>query len=611
MKKTLLFLTTCLYFVSCAVDQHFELPKGEPGAAGESAYEAWLKLVEGDEEYRGGKDLEDFFLYLMGQEGVDGENGSDGDDGIDGAEGKSAYALWVDYVSKGNVPHPLNANEIWPPERTSMPDFYAFLSGASGSDGQSAYELWKAAVLSPNGLENPRTVEIDYWDKNKVSEGDFLEYLTGRDGLDGADGKPGPAGEPGANVTIQIGKYNVVAQYSLQEASEYVRWTDGSVLYKVYDKQGVLLKNAEITGMPGVDPNVKFYSDDNGEFKILKEDLPVGVEETSRFGTATVNGEPTAANTYVPERVAVRLHYTASPYSSTSSNYLYLQFVYQRRMTANGEWEDHPTWITNQINTTIKWYKVSDPQNPKSFTDADQWAQTRTSSMAMKYAYLYRPIKHSDHWQDAPVASTSANSLWDGNYYNLTMVAEPYYGDVPVADKTVFLPPIQRMPILYSVTATGYAPAVAPASASVATMKGRWRTSASDVDYDLFYHYMSVEDGNNYKFNRMTKAEADAVKVFRVTFRQSEGDATSEIYNDVGGTLIDPTFTISKHIYVGSTVSLGSASTSGQPMQMFNYTASAFADFTLTGTDPSTGLSLQPVTYAPFANLPIIQVTLE
>ena len=52
------------------------------------------------------------------------------------------------------------------------------------------------------------------------------------------DGKPGEPGKPGTEVTIIKGIPNVIAQYSQSEYGEYVRTTDGGVLYKVYDETG-------------------------------------------------------------------------------------------------------------------------------------------------------------------------------------------------------------------------------------------------------------------------------------------------------------------------------------------------------------------------------------
>ena len=45
---------------------------------------------------------------------------------------------------------------------------------------------------------------------------------------------------------------NVIAQYSQSEYGEYVRTTDGGVLYKVYDETGQIAPKAQVKGMPGI-----------------------------------------------------------------------------------------------------------------------------------------------------------------------------------------------------------------------------------------------------------------------------------------------------------------------------------------------------------------------
>lgn len=84
---------------------------------------------------------------------------------------------------------------------------------------------------------------------------DFYDYLHGKDGKDGEDGKdgkPGEPGKPGTEVTIIKGIPNVIAQYSQSEYGEYVRTTDGGVLYKVYDETGQIAPKAQVKGMPGI-----------------------------------------------------------------------------------------------------------------------------------------------------------------------------------------------------------------------------------------------------------------------------------------------------------------------------------------------------------------------
>ena len=244
-------------------------PKGEqgiqglPGKDGLSAYELWVKAVQEKQiDYTGPVDISHFFLYLKGKDGVDGKNGLDGKDGKDGAngvDGKSAYELWKEYVASG-VSDPHNPGKQWDKSKTSMADFYWFLtgddgadglipyikdgnwwigdtdtgvkargdkgdtgakgdkgdkgdtgiSGKNGVDGQSAYEMWKQYVRETIEAGGKVTDQ----NGNEITLSDlsiqrFFQYLTGKagskgdkgdagsDGKDGLDGKDGADGKDG------------------------------------------------------------------------------------------------------------------------------------------------------------------------------------------------------------------------------------------------------------------------------------------------------------------------------------------------------------------------------------------------------------------------------
>ena len=119
-------------------------PRGEQGIQGVagkdglSAYELWVKAVQEKQiDYTGSVDISHFFLYLKGKDGVDGKDGKDGKDGadgVDGANGKSAYELWKEYVATG-IDDPHNPGSQWDKTKTSMVDFYWFLTGKDGAEG--------------------------------------------------------------------------------------------------------------------------------------------------------------------------------------------------------------------------------------------------------------------------------------------------------------------------------------------------------------------------------------------------------------------------------------------------------------------------------------------
>ncbi|MDR2935767.1 MAG: hypothetical protein LBU80_00275, partial [Rikenellaceae bacterium] len=166
------------------------MPKGP---AGDSAYEVWVKAVEdGEIDWNEATDRPGFFRYLKGDKGDPGPNGKSAyDQWVDDV--KSAAGL--------DNPHTPEADR-WPADETDMDDFYRYLMGEDGAPGApgtpgsgggtpgpaglSAYELWKADVA--NGLDNPHTPQEDEWPKNKTDMADFYEYLTGDTGSQGVPG---------------------------------------------------------------------------------------------------------------------------------------------------------------------------------------------------------------------------------------------------------------------------------------------------------------------------------------------------------------------------------------------------------------------------------------
>ena len=306
MWKQILFSIICsVTFLSCDNELHMLFPEGP---AGMSAYEVWVKeVLAGNIDWPEDRtDVNNFFLYLKGE---DGKNGNDG---------KSAYELWKEEVARG-LDNPHNPGHEWPKDQTDMNDFWYYLSGADGengvtpnigdngnwwingedtgipaqgkdgqdgqdgempditiglngnwwingedtgvpaqgkdgqdgndgndgqpgANGQSAYELWVEEVEAGRVYKNG-----ELWPTNMTSVADFWEFLRGEDGKDGQDGQDG--------ATIMLGSPNVIIQYyGDPELKEYVDWADGSVTYKVYDKTGkVVSGGTKVKGIPESD----------------------------------------------------------------------------------------------------------------------------------------------------------------------------------------------------------------------------------------------------------------------------------------------------------------------------------------------------------------------
>lgn len=420
--------------------------KGQDGNAGASAYELWKKDVEagqitdknGQKWPAGKTSAEDFYTYLSG------------------SNGKSAYELWKEMVAKGNIEDPKTPSQQWPAEKISERDFFSYLTGkdgVNGHDGLSAYEVWKNDLAqrcsTPDAILNPQDGKA--WDCDKNTLDDFYTYLRGKDGKDGEDGKPGEPGAPGAEVTIVKGVPNVIAQYSQSEFGEYVRTTDGGVLYKVYDEQGQLAPRAVVKGMPGIDSKKTYTANHQGEFIVPKEDLPEIQDLNMRWGTVksvTIEGkEPkvSAKNTYVPNRIHLRVVLEGCNLNS----YQTLYYLVQRKINPDDEWQNLPSYLPYSSSRYMEAYRVSDKNNPKSILkDQKLICNSRhTPSTNGGYRYnssTYRPVKEN------PMAYKNGYSqYWDEKEIYYTLKAyEPYYGEIIQWNGVCLLAPFQMGPVL-------------------------------------------------------------------------------------------------------------------------------------------------------------------
>ena len=583
---------------------------GNDGAAGASAYELWQQDVksgkvhdkEGQPWSKERTTMADFYAYLSGADGRDGRDGRDGVDGTngrDGINGKSAYELWKETIATGQVDDPKTPGTKWPAERNSEADFFNFLAGRDGVDGTngrdgrdgrdgvdglngrdgldgkdganglSAYELWKADLAKRCGTPEALTDHRDgsKWDCERNSLDDFYEFLRGADGADGKDGKdgrPGEPGKPGAEVTIIQGVPNVIAQYSQSEFGEYVRTTDGGVLYKVYDERGQLAPHAKVQGLPGINPGKEYTSNEQGEFIVPREDLPEIQELDSRWGTTrsvTLAGKPaqeSARNTYVPNRVHMRM----VPQSKTPSvDYqLNMSFRIQRRINPDDEWQNLPSYLPNSGSLHPETFRVADKDDPRSLlADRPVHCSNSTSSSSGSYIYNCYPYRYV---QENPAnQKNSQKEYWDGTDVYLTVKnREAYYGEKFQWNGVALLPPYQLGPSLKSLklkTKSSGTPTV------FLSAEGELDFSHMDLTrlYKSSTRYTQRPDGSDFIEPILyTEEEARKLKMAYVSFNFSSSAGTQEASSTNNRSSADePTFKVLTP-YLNSTIDIKSGS---------------------------------------------------
>lgn len=213
-----------------------------------------------------------------------------------GPEGKSAYEFWKEKVEKGEV-------ENWPKDKTSEADFLVYIKGEKGDkgeDGKSAYEMWKEMISSGN-IFNPHNPN-ENWSKDRNTEADFWNFLTGRDGLsphigdngnwwigdkdtgvaakgkDGQDGKDGITPHIGTNGNWWIGITDTGVPAKGQDGDDGITphiGTNGNWWIGNRDT------DVPAKGKDGIDGNnIKWYSKSVGEDKDHQFNAyPIGTNE--------------------------------------------------------------------------------------------------------------------------------------------------------------------------------------------------------------------------------------------------------------------------------------------------------------------------------------------
>ena len=178
--KAALLSLLCITTFSCSNELQMLFPEGP---AGKSAYEVWMDGVnDGTIDWpKDRTDVNNFFLYLKGEDGKDGQ---------DGADGKSAYEIWIAEVEAG-LDNPKNPGTDWPKDQTDINDFWYYLTGADGKDG-----------VTPNIGDNGH-----WWvggeDTGIDAQGpQGPQGEPGEDGEDGEDGQDGQDGKPGTGGSM-------------------------------------------------------------------------------------------------------------------------------------------------------------------------------------------------------------------------------------------------------------------------------------------------------------------------------------------------------------------------------------------------------------------------
>lgn len=299
-----------------------------------------------------------------------GKDGKDGKDGANGANGKSAYELWKEYISSGDVDNPHNPDQKWPADRNKQTDFWGFLTGKSSV---IEVEVGKYNVIP------------EYWNSS------LKEYVVPSDGsvLFTVYDKTGKKVTAGVKVSGLPGVSSTETFITDDEGQFKVTW----------DKL----------------PDNKSLSERKGSVTVTVD----GTQETS------------AGNTLVPNRINVRATITnAYLYYYSNYNiddYKVVRLIYSFERQVDGEWDKYPTSITTPYYSmkSAKVKNINQPVNEENL-DKDKCVYAYRAETVME---IYRPIVLTETEKANVAKNDTVGKLAKYEWDQTDNYAALYFGD--------------------------------------------------------------------------------------------------------------------------------------------------------------------------------------
>ena len=641
------------------INNFFLYLKGEDGQNGKSAYEIWLEEVEKglDDPHNPGQkwpadetELNDFWYYLTGadrQNGVTpniGENGNwwvggkdtgvpaqgeDGNNGLTPNIGQNGN-WWIGDEDTGVPAQGEDGNNGLTPnigqngnwwigdEDTGVPaqgeDGKNGLTpnigqngnwwiggkdtgipaqgedgneGTPGDNGLSAYELWKIEVANGTAIKNDKP-----WSEDRTSISDFWEFLRGEDGKDGNDGDDG-------ETVIVEGRFNVIAYRTNLENKEYVNWPDGTLTFKVYDKQQHAAAQGTkviINGLVGAE-NKEFTVGEDGLINIPKQYLPeADVTTTAQVKTPDMTAfEETPKNTLVSARIDTKivlqevgdlksgitspLQLSLMDRNGTTVPCLNIYFKVLRKVGKDGEWEAIPDYVgatTKDVylytyddeNATIDENAQGEklPAPNRSIIDISDWSTCLTQIQR-------KVIATGENKIDAdkiPATDIWENGTKDSKRY-VTIGMDNCYGDNPKIEARIQMRPAQYAPLLKSMTQIGDETSL-PGGQKMVYLKGTFDTDMVEESLCFVQNYTKQETttGNidTYVPVNMTDEDFKSNELLQVSFTKDKDNVVADAVTMESGK--ESMFKID-NVWLQSMVSIKVLFGSGRISQSINF----------------------------------------
>ena len=560
------------------VNNFFLYLKGEDGEDGKSAYEIWIEEVEkglenphnpGTDWPKDETELNDFWYYLSGADGKDGVtpnigdngnwwiNGEDtgisaqgpkGEDGEDGADGDDGSMPDIKIIN-GNWY--INGVDTGVSAKGDKGD-----DGTSGSNGKSAYELWVEAVTSEEGLEDPHNPGYNC-DPEKTDIKDFWEYLRGEDGKDGNDGKPGE----GEQTAPEKGKYNVIAYRSNLENEEYVNWPDGSLTFKVYDKEQNPIEEGakvKIKGLKNAE-NQEFIVGKDGLLTIAKQYLPdETITTTAQVKEADGDYEETPKNTLLSARIDTKivlqesndlgsgvtfpLQLSLMDDNGTQIPCLNIYFKVLRKVGSTGQWEAIPEYVGATTRDVYLFTYQDESSSIGEDAEGDKIPVPNTTNIDIakmntcKVQVQRKVIATGTDQIDA--SKIPADDKWVGGTTDskkyITIGVKNCYGDNPKLQAKIEMRPAQYAPLLKSLTQTGDITTSSGGTSKNVSLKGTFDTSMVEKDLCFSQDYQKQEESTNaekidvYAPVKMADSDFETKELLQLSFTKDLNNITAD-----------------------------------------------------------------------------------
>ena len=337
---------------------------------------------------------------------------------------------------------------------------------------------------------------------------------------------------------------------------EYVNWPDGSLTFKVYDKEqkpapeGTKVK---IKGLKGAEGQ-EFEVGEDGLLTIPKQYLPdETITTTAQVKEADGDYEETPKNTLLSARIDTKIvlqENVTSPLqlslmddNGTKIPCLNIYFKVLRKVGSEGEWEPIPENVgattrdvylftyqdeSSSIGEDVEGVKIPVPNNIDIAQMNTCMVQVQRKVIATGNNIDANKIPTDDKWVDGTVDGTKNSKKY------ITIGVENCYGDNPKLQAKIEMRPAQYAPLLKTLTQTGDVTTSSGGTSENVSLKGTFDTSMVEEglcfsqDYQKQEESTGAEEIDVYAPVKMADSDFETKELLEVSFTINKSNVTAD-----------------------------------------------------------------------------------